>query len=190
MTYFLNEILFSLMFMRVYFLIRTILTYSGWLDEFGRKVSKAYGHSASFEFAIKSQMQNSPAKTVATIFFGTMFLYSYIIRIFEIQYFRSQNDMFFQSFTNSFYFIIISVSTIGYGDISPQTMPGVIICLSLALWGAILMSLYVITFATMWIMSEEHTLSHKHINHTQKAAKTIFLSLKYHMAKKKLKQLE
>lgn len=44
----------------------------------------------------------------------------------------------------SVYTTIITMSTVGYGDLSPRTMIGKIIMLIAALWGAFLISLMVL----------------------------------------------
>ena len=88
------------------------------------------------------------------MFFGTILIASYIVRIFELPYHRTIGDPFFDSYFNSFYFVTITLMTIGYGDYSPGTIPGMVVTLVLALWGALLMSIVVVSISNMWLLNE------------------------------------
>jgi len=158
-TLFLSEHLIALMLMRLYFLVRTWLTYSGYMDEFSKKVCKAYGFESGIRFAFKCKLCNSPESTALYMFFGTIAVSAYIVRIFEIPYYRISNDNFFDSFFNSIYFVLITMSTIGYGDYSPGTIPGCILMVFLAFWGALLMSVFVVSMSQMWSMTDDHELA-------------------------------
>jgi voltage-gated potassium channel len=84
-----------------------------------------------------------------TLFFSTVFFFAYNIRIFELPYFRLENDEsiknVFDSYFNSIYFAIITITTVGYGDIPVCTYPGRLIVIFLAVWGSFMMSLMVVT---------------------------------------------
>ena len=53
-TYFLGEFLFVCMFMRSYFLIQSLLSYSVYKDSYASELCRAYGFTPSFFFNIKS----------------------------------------------------------------------------------------------------------------------------------------
>ena len=158
-TLFLSEHLITLMFFRIYFLTRTWLTYSGYMDEFSKKVCKAYGFESGLRFAFKCKLSNSPERTSLYMFFGTIGICAYIVRIYEIPYYRMSNDIFFDSFFNSVYFVLITMSTIGYGDYSPGTFPGCVLMVVLAFWGALLMSVFVVSMSQVWLMTEDHQMA-------------------------------
>lgn len=48
-------------------------------------------------------------------------------------------------FFNSLYVVLITLTTVGYGDITPHTIPGKIIIMFCALWGAFMISILVLT---------------------------------------------
>lgn len=108
------------MFMRCYFLIQALLSYSVYKDSYASELCKAYGFNPSFFFNIKSQMVVFPEKTILYFFTVTMLLTAYIIRIFE----NPNEDSGFTSFFTSLWWTVITMTTIGYGDISPVTPPG------------------------------------------------------------------
>lgn len=69
--------------------------------------------------------------------FMTIALPAYVVRIFEMPLFRNKSNPVFDSYFNSVYFTIITIQTIGYGEIVPGTLPGKVVILILSFWGAI-----------------------------------------------------
>jgi len=94
------------------------------MDAFSKKLCNAYGFDNGVFFTIKCLLLVKPVETCMNMFFATIFLFAYLTRIFEIPAFRASGDPVFDSYYNSIYFTCISLTTIGYGDISPLTMPG------------------------------------------------------------------
>ena len=80
----------------------------------------------------------------------------------------------------------MTITTVGYGDIFPHTTPGKVICIITALWGAIMISLLVLTASSFFDLSGNQLKAMKHIRVSGEAAKTISLAMKYYMKKKEL----
>jgi hypothetical protein len=78
-------------------------------------------------------------KTIAGFFFITVLFFSYNYRIFELPYFRLDDDLSVKnqmdSFFVAFYFTIVTIATVGYGDISPATSYERIFCIFLMVIG-------------------------------------------------------
>lgn len=79
------------------------------------------------------------------IFFSTILFFAYIVRVIEMPYYRTVGDPVFDSFFNAVWFTVITITTIGYGDIAPVTAFGRFITIILALWGSLLLALLVVT---------------------------------------------
>lgn len=90
---------------------------------------------------------------------------------------------------NKIYFIIITITTVGYGDYSPQTRPGKIIAMVTALWGAILISLVVVAATQIFYMSDDQEKALREIDVSRKAANSIACAFKYYKQKKQLQFL-
>jgi len=105
-------------------------------------------------------------------------------------YFRADGDPVFDSFFNSIWFTVITITTIGYGDISPCTVIGRSITIVLALWGALLLALLVVTVSNIFNLDDNQKMAMRQVGITKKAAETIFTSLKYCIDKKKLHLLK
>jgi hypothetical protein len=80
---FLSDYFFAIMFLRIFFLIRTIFNHSIYTDAFFKKLCREYGFNPGVRFTLKCHLDTSPGKTICYLFFGTLFIISYVYRIFE-----------------------------------------------------------------------------------------------------------
>lgn len=153
------------MSVRIYFLIRCILNYCEFMDAFSKKICRGYGFETGVKFTIKCQLMVNPESTVMYIFFATVFIFAYVIRIFEMPFFRanSPDDPVFDSFFNAIWFTVITLTTIGYGDISPGTQPGMLLTILLAFWGSILLSLLVVTVSSIFNLDQDQQAALRHL---------------------------
>ena len=73
----------------------------------------------------------------------------YCLRIFERQLsFQSKQD--FNLMSNTIWNVIITMTTVGYGDIYPKTTPGRLIGVVVALWGLFLVSIFTVTLSNLF----------------------------------------
>jgi potassium intermediate/small conductance calcium-activated channel subfamily N protein 2 len=103
-----------------------------------------YGCDADNMFAIWSMMKNSPYKLLLYTFIVSVAIFAYTIRIFEhpISDVSGSN---LHSFANSTWLVIVTMTTVGYGDFYPKTDAGRFIGIIIALWGVFFVSLAVAT---------------------------------------------
>lgn len=97
--------------------------------------------------------------TILVLFVVTVSMLTYILRIFELYYsIHPLTETVFlkqAQFFNLFYFIIITLTTVGYGDIQPETIPGKIIIMFCALWGAVMISLVVVAVSKVFDLGDK-----------------------------------
>ena len=130
----------------------------------------------------------NPEQTVLILFGITVFIAAYVLRIFEIRYSQSEltetaieiEGLFF----NSIYLVLMTLATVGCGDLSPSTIPGKIIIMICALWGAFMISLIVLTVGNYFRLNDKQKKALSHIRISRSAAKIISLSFKYFLKKK------
>jgi hypothetical protein len=79
----------------------------------------------------------------------------------------------------------MTIFTVGYGDITPHTLIGKILAILSALWGAFLTSFAVVTVTNIFNLNKSQLQAHTHLKYAESAAKTISVSFKYFLAKKK-----
>lgn len=81
--YMLSDFLFAFMFLRCYFLLRTITNFSIYSELNSRRICSNNGFKVNASFVLKANIQKRPGLTVLfTAVFSIMWL-SYLLRIFE-----------------------------------------------------------------------------------------------------------
>lgn len=169
-VYLLSDFLLAFMFTRLYFFVRTAYNYSIFSDAFAKGVCKQYGLETTLVFKLRCFLSEYPNPTVLFFFFGTVLSSAYLVRIFEIEYYRHDGTDIFDHYFNAVWFTVITLTTIGYGDISPGTPPGKIITILLAFWGALLLSLLVVVMTSMLSMDANQHMALHQIKLTRQAA--------------------
>lgn len=108
------------------------------------------------------------------MFFFTVFISANIMRIFEMPYYRAQGSDTFDSNFTAIWVTVITMTTIGYGDIAPCTPPGRFFTIMLAFWSSLLLSLLVVCCSTIFEMNDNQKMTLAHLRNTKQAAGTIF----------------
>lgn len=118
-----------------------------------------YGFYPGFRFILKSKFIKSPEKTIMTWFIFTIFVVTYMLRIFEVYYSiypatdnsKSKETQVF----NIVYLVIITITTVGYGDLAPKSNPGKFITMWLAIWGTMMMAFVVAALTKVLSMNDK-----------------------------------
>lgn len=76
------------------------------------------------------------------------------------------------------------MTTVGYGDISPQTAGGQVTGIIIALWGAFVISLLIMVTADVFEFSPKEQQAVFYIKQSRSAAKSIQHALKFFVAKR------
>lgn len=176
-SFLLSDIILSIMMFRLYFPIKSAFNFSEYSDVYSQKICQCYGFEASFMYSFKCCLTKNSIVTAMVVNFGISSFYAQLWRIFEqpIQMIEDPNDKGggFRTFFGSFYFTIITMTTVGYGDIVPGTTMGRIICIAITLTGFIIIPMIVMaTMPHLSIEAEEKQAFH-HINLLRKSAITI-----------------
>jgi hypothetical protein len=101
-------------------------------------VCNFYGAEATNKFAIKCIMQNYSWYIIGSGTFICLLLLSYSIRLFERQV---QGN--FYHITTSMWYVLITMTTVGYGDVFAFSHAGRAIVILTAFIGVIIVSLFV-----------------------------------------------
>lgn len=178
------------MFLRLFFVIRSAFNYSVYTDALSKKVCKQYGFTAGIRFAIKCKLLIQPEQAVCIMFVSTVCLFAYLVRIFELPYLQQTNSFTdLTSYFNAIWFTVVTLTTIGYGDVSPGTHPGKFVTIILAFWGAIFLALLVATVSNIFNLSHSQEMALRHVRLTRHAAQVITTGIRYFRAKKAAREL-
>ena len=82
-NYMLGDFLFAFMFLRCYFVIRTIMNFTSFSDLNSKKICYKFGFESNTSFCFKALILKSPGATVAFLAVFSIAWLSYLLRIFE-----------------------------------------------------------------------------------------------------------
>jgi len=124
------------------------------------------------------------------LLFGSIFVYSNLIRVFELPHFRSNDNQTFDSMFSAVYFSVITLTTIGYGDISPNSKPGQMLTIMYALWGTLLLSFFVVAVSDSFKLNDQQEIAQTYVQAHKEAGRCILQGFRLFRVKKKLHLLK
>lgn len=151
--YLLSDFILAFMFVRVIFMSRAIINYSIFMDIYSKKLCKSYGFSANVRFAFKCFIRAQPGTTVAIVLLSSVLLLAYLMRIFELPYGVTVGMITWYSYFDSIWCVIITMTTVGYGDVAPYTLFGRLVSITAALWGTFLISLLILSVGEIFALN-------------------------------------
>lgn len=143
--YYFSEILYAIMYLRFYLLVTGIFNYGRYFNPIAMRIGEKKGVRVTSNFAIKCYVNRKPLSMLLFLFLiPAVFVFGLIMRIFERPMMMPNMD--FDYVGNAWWNIIITMTTVGYGDTFPYTNLGRLVVAAGAFWGGIILSL---TFSTM-----------------------------------------
>jgi hypothetical protein len=82
-SYLLSDFLFAFMFLRFYFLLRTVTNFSVFSDLSSQKICQSNGFTSNMSFVLKANIQKNTGATVIFCAVASVMWLSYLLRIFE-----------------------------------------------------------------------------------------------------------
>ena len=148
--YSLNSIILVFVLLRSYFIVRPFLFMSQFMDIEAQYSCRQYSFKNSLLFCLKCHAQYSPIKLYISGFILILFTMAYAVRIFE----RPANDAL-DNYIDALWLIVITMTTVGYGDITAKTTGGRIVSMISCLSGVFLTSMIIVTI-TNFLNLEPH----------------------------------
>lgn len=186
----LNALISVLMLARLYIFLRLFDHYTFWTSERAVRVCRLMGFQPDTKFAVKALLKYKAIFMVSlSIGLSTIF-FALLVRTFE----RDGNDNNnFKVIWNCMWCVIVTMATIGYGDIYPVTMIGRIVIIVACIWGIFLLSMFVVTLNNISQLTKEEQEAYEEIIRSDKikknlkkdAEKIIKLFIKLHLTKNK-----
>ena len=147
MEYYVNDFLSILSFGRIYILLRAVLILTPYMNNRANRLCKMYGCRADFSYSLKCMFKDHPLKLICLFYFISVFILAYLIYLAERQVVHDLSDASSSAVTNyqnALWLILITTTTVGYGDYFPQTSIGRVIILFVAIWGTLIVSIMVV----------------------------------------------
>jgi len=168
------EYMMVFMFLRLYFVARAVLNYSFKSNAFSKTLCTEYGFYPGLSFVMKTKFLKYPGVIILLMLFLTVLVIPFIIMVFEIQFFMDPAINMNQGiYFNAIYLVMITLTTVGYGDISPKTQAGKVVIIFTAIWGAVQISFLVLIISNGFNLSRNEEAALKKIDVSHSAAITL-----------------
>lgn len=150
-TYSLNLILSNLMIVRIYLALRLFAHYTKWRSDLAMKYCEQEGCEANTVFAMKASLKESPYLSLLFAFLLSSLLLGIPVMNFENplnEYlFLLSDGSSYQEFSlwNSVWYVVITMTTVGFGDFFARSHVGRFAAVLSIFWGIFLTSMMVVT---------------------------------------------
>lgn len=145
-----NDILTILCLIRIIPTLKLLISISDYYTNRSHHLCQIHGFESNFLFVVKSLTKQSPFSVICITLFISIILFAYAVRICERPLTDILNDQNFGHLTGAIWNVVATMTTVGYGDYFPRTIPGRVLVFFLCLWGVFMISLMVVTL-TNWV---------------------------------------
>lgn len=188
LNYYYNDIFAILTLVRTYHLVRLYSVFSKYRTERAYRICKNNGKFSGTSWAVKCLVNDDPIKVTAAMMVSGILIGGFCFRIFERPlYVESGYD--FSDYANSMWLVIVTMTTVGYGDFFPNSLPGRIVGLVICIWGVLVISMMVIMVSNSLKLGkdeEKALLLYKRLDLREQivnaAGKMLFYALRYKKA--------
>lgn len=133
---------------RFYNVLKIPEQYLIWTNEKSTKICKKHHFKPDTTFMIKAQLKRSPYQTIFLSLFIAAILFGIAMHTIELTYTPGPDDgntsTPFESWISTIFFIFVTMTTVGYGDIYPKTHIGRFVVLGIGIIGTMLVSIMVV----------------------------------------------
>lgn len=160
--YSLDLILANLMLLRIYLALRLFSLYTKWRSELAMKYCEMEGCEASTGFAMKASLQENPYLSLLLAFMLSALILGIPVSNFEIpmnelQALVPDGSPLNFSLWNGIWLIVITMTTVGFGDFYARTHPGRFASVLSIFWGIFLTSMMVVTLTNSFSLDSKET---------------------------------
>lgn len=162
-TYSLDLILSNLMLLRIYLGLRLFSHYSKWRSELAMKYCEMEGCEANTVFALKASLKESPYLSLLIAFLVSSILLGVPVMNFEepLNEYLSllSGGASAQNYTlwNSIWLIVITMTTVGFGDFFARSHIGRFASVLSIFWGIFLTSMMVVTLTNAMMLDAKES---------------------------------
>jgi hypothetical protein len=151
-----NHIMCLLMLLRLFVMFDIYLRSLPYASLRMHKFLKLSNLDENLMFIIKCLIKKNPYIFFVVSLLISILVFSYSIRLCELPLAIKLNSESFQSYMLTIWMIMITMTTVGYGDYAPKTISGRVLGFFLCIWGIFLMSMIVvILFQSLELSYEE-----------------------------------
>jgi len=89
---------------------------------------------------------------ITLLWLSSTLILAFILRVFELPFEQNAkiNLVLLRDFGSAIWLTVITMTTVGYGDICPKTNGGRVTCMVIAIWGSFVISLLIMVTADVF----------------------------------------
>jgi voltage-gated potassium channel len=108
---------------------------------------------ANYNFAMKAFMKESPILSIFSLFAINLLIGGYALMVFERPMVETSGQDF-STMANTLWLVVVTMTTVGYGDFFPITPLGRFFAIFECLWGVLLTALVVVSLSNVLEMNK------------------------------------
>ena len=168
-TYSIDSLIMLLYIIKIYYILKVISSFTIWSSDQVYKIGIKHKLNIGTSFILKAQFKYSSYLFMLISFISLIGIFGFLLRTFEYGFEPNENFEYkgnaitnpnFEDYTDTFWVIIITMMTVGYGDIYPSTHFGRIVVFISALFGTILTSLLIAAMGSFVTFSPKEKKVH------------------------------
>ena len=144
LTISLHDILTSFMLLRVIQLLKLLRHYSKWTNEKSTAICDSFAATANISYALRALLREKPIQLMVPVFAISTLVLSLGVRIYENNFNSLSGGQDYSYLWNSIWLVLLTMTTVGYGDFYPKTHIGRFIIVISAFWGIFIVSLIIL----------------------------------------------
>lgn len=144
-----NSLLTGFVLLRIIYLITYFLFSNKFSNQASNEICRTFFFETNRLFSWKALMKESPIIILSLVGIYLIYFFTFFIRLFE----RGYNPNTFNNFLNPIWFILVTMTTVGYGDIVPKTNEGKVIATIGCMFGVFTISFLIITITSFCTMN-------------------------------------
>jgi len=157
---------------KFYIVFRMYTYYSMWSSDVSNSIRKKYNIEPGVYFNIKSELKKRPFYFIMFFFIIILAFLGWFLRSVEYGVINEKgnnaggtNDL--EYLPNSLWLIVVTMTTVGYGDITPKSHLGRLICVIACITGMVFVSLSVVSMTVISEFNEEEKKAYSLIKKNQ-----------------------
>ena len=176
-TYSIDSLIMLLYIIKIYYILKVIASFTIWSSDQVSQIGIKHKLNIGTSFILKAQFKYSSYLFMLISFISLIGIFGFLLRTFEYGFEPNENFQYngnaitnpnFEDYTDTFWVIIITMMTVGYGDIYPSTHFGRIVVFISALFGTILTSLLIAAMGSFVTFSPKEKKVHNIIDKNNK----------------------
>ena len=160
-TYANSPLLWACLILRTYHIVATFLENSRFMSSRAFRVGESMWIRVSYKFAFKSIFRDNSLKVVFYITLYTILIFGYMLRIVELPNKNIDPSKPEMNMKNAIWSAIVSMTTLGYGDVIPYTGTGSLIGLGWSVTGIQITAFFLVSFTRFFKFSGAEKFSYE-----------------------------